>query len=361
MNSKVNACINGRSFTAKAGEVLLDAAIRNGINVPYDCRIGHCGVCCVQIVGGRILGGETDTEGAVHACQARLLSDVDLAFDAPAEVDRVRAIVTAVNDIAEGVIELVMRPERPLSALPGQHVEVAFAGFPARALFPTAPLDAQQRSEEAHFHVRQRSGGAVSSKLGSDVTAGHAATITGPFGSSYLRSGNRRRLVLIASGTGFAAIWAIADAALREWPGRPMVVVTGAGALERLYMAPALQLLSQCPNVALTMSTREPQKFAPIVKLGPVESHLPQFRTDDIVHVAGSARLVAAVTMAATAAGAEVHASVIEAAPPPRASVLDRLGEKLSTVRFGRRFTRDEAKPQPVPLRLELDPSDIRA
>ena len=37
--------INGESFAARRGELLLDAALSNGVELPYDCRAGHCGTC----------------------------------------------------------------------------------------------------------------------------------------------------------------------------------------------------------------------------------------------------------------------------------------------------------------------------
>ena len=44
--------INGSSFLARHGELLLDAALSNGIDLPFDCRAGHCGTCCVRLVSG---------------------------------------------------------------------------------------------------------------------------------------------------------------------------------------------------------------------------------------------------------------------------------------------------------------------
>ena len=49
--------INGTSFLARRGALLLDAALSNGIDLPFDCRAGHCGTCCVRLVSGEVLGG----------------------------------------------------------------------------------------------------------------------------------------------------------------------------------------------------------------------------------------------------------------------------------------------------------------
>ena len=67
--------IDGESFKASRGELLLDAALGNGIELPYDCRAGHCGACCVRLVSGKVQGGEGAEPGIVHACQCRIVGD----------------------------------------------------------------------------------------------------------------------------------------------------------------------------------------------------------------------------------------------------------------------------------------------
>jgi len=35
--------VNKESFHAKCGDLLLDAALANGVDLPHDCRSGVCG------------------------------------------------------------------------------------------------------------------------------------------------------------------------------------------------------------------------------------------------------------------------------------------------------------------------------
>ena len=67
--------IDGHSFLARRGQLLLDAALSNGIDLPHDCRAGHCGTCCVRLVSGEVRGGEGSEPGIVHACQCRIVGD----------------------------------------------------------------------------------------------------------------------------------------------------------------------------------------------------------------------------------------------------------------------------------------------
>ena len=48
--------INGEVISAQPGDLLLDAALMNGIEIPHDCRSGYCGTCQVRVIAGRCLG-----------------------------------------------------------------------------------------------------------------------------------------------------------------------------------------------------------------------------------------------------------------------------------------------------------------
>lgn len=359
MKRLVTARVNGETFAARPGDVLLDAALTSGVDIPHECRSGQCGTCRVRISSGRVIGGGAG-DGVVHACQARLLSDVEVQFDAVPDVVTAQGKLLAADDIALGVVEVVIGLRRPIDILPGQYVKVAFAGHPARAFSPTAALDAVPRPGELRLHVKRVDGGAVSAKLGYEIVPGSDVTITGPFGSAFLRAGGTSRLVLVASGTGFAPVWAIADAALREWPGRPIAVVAGARSIETFYMAPALQLLSMCPNVALTMATREPQSYARVIEQGPVEAFVPPLSASDTVHAAGPPALVAAVTRLAQAAGAEMHADAFEAAGPARPGILERLSANIRRTGVSGSTGTGSARNGVQPPRLALDARDLR-
>ena len=78
MSNYRNVSIKGRMFRVRAGDVLLDGALASGVDIPHDCRAGTCGTCMVQVVKGQTVCGETHTQGMVHACQARVVSDLEV-------------------------------------------------------------------------------------------------------------------------------------------------------------------------------------------------------------------------------------------------------------------------------------------
>ena len=125
-----------------------------------------------------------------------------------------------------------------------------------------------------------------------------------------------------------APIWAIADAALKEWAARPLVIVAGARSVHSLYMLGALDLMRSCPNVSIAISTEEPQSITPLIGLGSPADYLPPLTPHDVVFAAGPPRMVEAVAVAARHAGAALHADPFN--PAPQAEDGPWLGRLLS-------------------------------
>jgi len=307
---------NGAQFSARSGETLLDAALLGGVELPHDCRAGRCGTCLVRVRRGIALGGESGQPGTVLACQARVLSNLKLEYDLLPPVRWVTGSLERVTERSGNVAELAIRLSAPFEILPGQYCRIAFRGHPPRAYSPTAPLEAATGAGSFSLHVQRVPGGRVSSALGTRITAGHKLKIEGPFGTAFHRPNRKQRLVLASRGTGFAPIFAVADAALRENWQREMVVVAGARSLEALYMPAALGRLSAAPNVAVIATVEEQQAHSRLVRHGPVADSLPPLNRRDVVYVAGGARLVEDIVGMAQDVGANVYFDKFESDGP---------------------------------------------
>jgi len=49
---------SGKQFTVTQDETLLEAALRQGINLPYGCKNGACGSCKGKVVEGKVSHGQ---------------------------------------------------------------------------------------------------------------------------------------------------------------------------------------------------------------------------------------------------------------------------------------------------------------
>ena len=78
---------SGKTFSVERDEPILQAAIRQGIGLPYGCRDGACGSCKCRMLEGRVIHGahqqkalshEEEVAGLILTCQAAPQTDIVL-------------------------------------------------------------------------------------------------------------------------------------------------------------------------------------------------------------------------------------------------------------------------------------------
>jgi 3-phenylpropionate/trans-cinnamate dioxygenase ferredoxin reductase subunit len=296
--------INGTSFPARRGALLLDAALSNGVDLPYDCRAGHCGTCCVRLVSGAVRGGEGSEPGIVHACQCRIVGDAVIERGQPTEVRTVGGVLSSLRPLSSEVLEVGIKTDRALPYHAGQYAQVRFSGYPSRPFSITHPLGGSPKNRSIWFHVRRMKDGRVTKSLGKRIRPGHRVKLTGPYGSAHFRTNQDSRLVLVATNTGFAPIWSIAVAALRENPERMMMIIVGGRTIDALYMGPALGRLASFPNVLVVPVCSTPQTSSQVVQLGRPTDFLPRLFPSDVLHACGAPGMVDSIKSIAATVGA---------------------------------------------------------
>ncbi len=300
--------IDGSSFLARRGELLLDAALNNGIDMPHDCRAGHCGTCCVRLVSGEVEGGRGSVPGVVHACQCRIVGDAVIEMGRPSGVRTVDGVLNSLRQLSHEVMEVGIATERALPYHAGQYSHVRFNGYPSRPFSITHPVHGDPCGRSVWFHVRRNEDGRVTSSLGKRIVPGHRVKLTGPYGSAHFRPNLEGRLILVATNTGFAPIWSIAVAALRENPERRMMMIAGGRTIESLYMGPALARLARFPNVLVVPVCSTPQTATTAVQPGRPTDYLPRLLPTDVLYACGAPAMVNSVKSIAERVGAVCYA-----------------------------------------------------
>ena len=300
--------INGSSFQARRGELLLDAALSNGIDMPHDCRAGHCGTCCVRLVSGEVRGGEGSEPGIVHACQCRIVGDAVIEMGQPSGVRTVEGVLSSLRPLSKEVMEVGIKMDRALPHHAGQYAQVRFNGYPSRPFSITHPLRGDPNGCSVWFHVRRMNDGRVTSSLGRRIKSGHRVQVTGPYGSAHFRPNQDCRLILVATNTGFAPIWSIAVAALRENPQRRIMIIAGGRTIESLYMGSALVSLASFANVLVVPVCSTPQTVSQGVKPGRPTDYLPRLLPTDLLYACGAPGMVDSVKSIAGRIGVACYA-----------------------------------------------------
>jgi len=343
--------INGKSFLAQRGELLLDAALSNGIDLPFDCRAGHCGTCLVRLLSGKVQGGEGAEAGIVHACQCRIVGDTVLERGLPIGIRAIEGTLSTLRRLSSEVMEIGIRTPRPLLHHPGQYTQVRFSGYPSRPYSITHPLGGRANDHTIWFHVRRIEDGRVTSLLGKRIKAGHRVTLTGPYGSAHFRPEFGGRLVLVATNTGFAPIWSIAVAALRENSLRRMMIIAGGRTIESLYMSAALTRLAQFPNVLVVPVCSSLQVPTNTVLPGRPTEYLPRLLPTDVLYACGAPGMVDTVKSIAAHVGAVCYAD------PFLPTAADTIEERPLIRAIGRFFVSGERQVRQLafdhPVRLQ--------
>jgi CDP-4-dehydro-6-deoxyglucose reductase len=247
MSFKVQVEPSGHEFNVEAGESILDAAVRQGINLPYGCRNGFCGNCQSTLLSGEIgypdgppPALDENQEGACLTCQGVPSSDIrievteiaqaqDIAIrEMPCKVDRIERL-------NHDVIRLYLKlPEgERLQFLAGQYLNFILDDGEKRAFsIANAPHD----DDFIELHIRHVEGGTFTDFLFDGMQEKTIMRIEAPLGSYFLREDSARPVILMGGGTGFAPLKGIIEHAFEIGVDRPMYLYWGVRAEQDLYL-----------------------------------------------------------------------------------------------------------------------------
>ncbi len=250
-------------ISARPGETLLDAGLRAGLYLPFDCRNGGCGVCIANISTGRVDHGEFQTavlseamraRGQTLLCCATALEDVRVDVDVRSlessdaiPVQSFNARVQALNRLSDDVMQVVLTlpAGARLRFTAGQYVNVVLEDGQRRAFsFANPP----HRAAPIELHIKLIPGGQFTPRVFSGMKVGDVLRIEGPFGRFAL-SDSARPIILIATTVGFAPVKSILEDAFHRGLQRPMQLYWGARRPNDLYhLDEAEEWARQYPN-----------------------------------------------------------------------------------------------------------------
>ncbi|UEH07637.1 anthranilate 1,2-dioxygenase electron transfer component AntC [Pseudomonas sp. HN8-3] len=238
-------------FPVGANEILLDAALRNGIKIPLDCREGVCGTCQGRCESGEYTQDYVDEEALssldlqqrkMLSCQTRVQSDATFYFDFDSSLCnasgpvQVRGTVSDVQQVSTSTAILQVQLDQPLDFLPGQYARVAVPGTDSWRSYSFA----NRPGNQLQFLVRLLPDGVMSNYLRERCQAGDAMLLEAPLGAFYLRHVTRP-LVLVAGGTGLSALLGMLDELAANGCSQPVHLYYGVRGAEDLCEAARIQ------------------------------------------------------------------------------------------------------------------------
>jgi len=244
---------SGKQFTVNQDETVLEAALRQNINLPYGCKNGACGSCKGKVLEGQVTHGQhsesamsraDETGGATLFCCAHPLSDLLIeAREVQGAGDiairkvpcRVNAISRHGSDVA--ILKLQLPASERFQFLAGQYLEFLLKDGQRRAY---SIANAPEQEGPLELHIRHLPGGLftdfVFAAKDPALKEKDILRFEGPLGSFFLREDSKKPIIFVAAGTGFAPIKSIIEQMQAKKIQRPISLYWGGRRPSDLYM-----------------------------------------------------------------------------------------------------------------------------
>jgi benzoate/toluate 1,2-dioxygenase reductase subunit len=231
-----------RFITALEGEKVADAAYRQGVNIPLDCREGACGTCKCHLEAGSVhmedyvedaLSPAEEAAGQILSCKATPQGDCVIRLPVESEVclkappAALNTTIHALEPLSSSAFLLTLEGADlgKLDFLPGQYANITVPGTDAHRAYSFSSL-VDRAANRVSFLIRKVPEGLMSGYLAREAKVGDALTLRGPMGGFYLRPVTRPVLML-AGGTGLAPFLAMLELLRDKGTDQPIHLVYG--------------------------------------------------------------------------------------------------------------------------------------
>ncbi|HEY7378913.1 MAG TPA: 2Fe-2S iron-sulfur cluster-binding protein [Steroidobacteraceae bacterium] len=238
----------GRTFTVRQDESILDAALNVGINLPHSCKGGSCASCRAKVVSGSIhypfgqpagISADEVAQGYALLCEARPTSNVsvnirEIRLADDIQIKDLPCRIARKERLAPDVMALFLQLPaiETFHYLPGQYLDVMLPGERRRSFSIASP---PHDSRPLELHVRRAPGGEFTQRVFADLGERSLLRIEGPLGQFGYTHVAKTPALLIGGGTGFAPLKAIIRHVLEKGLARDLHLFWGVRTRVDLY------------------------------------------------------------------------------------------------------------------------------
>ncbi|KAF0191212.1 MAG: 2-polyprenylphenol 6-hydroxylase [Gammaproteobacteria bacterium] len=154
--------------------------------------------------------------------------------------------------VTTDIIQLFLRPgaDQTFSYRAGQYLKIHLTH---ELTLPISIASAPEQGDELELHIKVKRSSEVFQEVFRQAVIDRVLAISGPYGNCTLNPASQRPLLLLAAGTGFGQIKALAEDALHKSDGRDIRLYWGARREKDLYMLPLLERwVSLCASFRFT-------------------------------------------------------------------------------------------------------------
>lgn len=310
--------LHGIQYSLQENESVLDALLRNNIDIPHGCKAGACQSCLlsssVETVPAAAQSGLKDTQkqlGHFLSCLCVPKNSMTVDF-----VDRSGAKVTTrvlnIHAAHKDIIRLRLQPVLDYQA--GQYINIWIDETTIRSY---SIASVAQCDDFIELHIKKIPQGVFSQQILSDLSAGQSLTIQGPLGECFYSCEDPHKTLLLAGiGTGLAPLYGIIRDALQRGHQGQITLWLGAKEASQFYLHDELEELSkQHTNFTVQRVAQDAQGDQNIIQgdiYQSLKSHHPSTK-DYLVYLCGAQSFVSKMKKQCFLAGAnmkDIHADI---------------------------------------------------
>lgn len=210
--NEINILDKGESIRARYKETVLEAAIKAGIDFPFQCGIGSCGECKCRVVEGNfktlmdldyMLTPSEINDRYTLACQTIATSAITIDIETNLERKRTisHGIVNSCEPISRNIYMLEIKTESKISHVPGQYIKLSLPGLDIPRAYSLVNNRDSANGKLIRVHIALQPNGKISNWIKSHTNLGSSVTVEGPFGNFTLPE-NQDTALFVAGGSG---------------------------------------------------------------------------------------------------------------------------------------------------------------
>lgn len=241
--------IDNISYSCQSDETVLEALLRQDVNVPYGCKKGTCHSCMMQSLDA--LPSAHSQEGLKDTLKAQkyflsccCLPEQDMSIKQPEQSDFFSQGTVVVNEMLNrNTILLILKCQDAPEYFAGQFVNLQRTDGLTRSY---SIANTPQESKILEFHIRRLPGGRFSEWVHDELKVGDILSVSEPKGHCfYLPDRKEQGILLVGTGTGLAPLIGILTDALTQGHSGNIHLFHGSSEFEDLYRVDELRRLSK--------------------------------------------------------------------------------------------------------------------
>ncbi|MCU4570067.1 NADH:ubiquinone reductase (Na(+)-transporting) subunit F [Acinetobacter ursingii] len=239
----------GTTIEVAEDQTILDAALRQGVWLPFACGHGTCGTCKVQVTDGFYDVGDASPfalmdiereEQKVLACCCKPESDMVIEANVDEDPDFIgyliedyQATVLSIQDLSPTIKGIRLQIDRPMQFQAGQYINLQLPNIEGTRAFSIA--NSPNETGIIELHIRHVQGGVATTYVHEQLAIGDELQLSGPYGQFFVRKSDTQDVIFIAGGSGLSSPQSMILDLLQAGDQRIIYLFQGARDVAELY------------------------------------------------------------------------------------------------------------------------------